>query len=94
MMTTLILIAIVAIAHACKPALKRRAQQVDGSAAGVMAALAFTLLSVVQFALPCRLSSALFSKLPGGINAAYQMAKGQKSKILRLRFITPDALSW
>lgn len=49
-MTTLILLAIVLVTHALKPAFKRRAQQVDGSAAGVMAALALTLLSVAQLA--------------------------------------------
>lgn len=49
-MTTLILLSIVLITHALKPPFKRRAAVVDGSAAGVMAALAFTLLSVVQLA--------------------------------------------
>lgn len=49
-MTTFILLSIVLITHALRPALKRRAAVVDGSAAGVMAALALTLLSVVQLA--------------------------------------------
>ena len=50
MTTTLILLSIILITHACKPAFKRRAAVVDGSAAGVMSALIFTLLSVAQLA--------------------------------------------
>lgn len=48
MTTTLILLSIALITHALKPAFKRRAERIDGSASGVMAALAFTLLSIVS----------------------------------------------
>lgn len=49
-MDTLLWIAITLITHVCKPPFKRRAQQIDGSAAGVMAALIFGMLSVVSLA--------------------------------------------
>ncbi len=48
MTTTLILLSIVLITHALKPAFKRRAERIDGSAAGVLAALIFTALSIAQ----------------------------------------------
>ena len=48
MTTTLILLSIILITHVCRRPLKLRAQRVDGSAAGLMSALIFTLLSVAQ----------------------------------------------
>lgn len=48
MTTTLFFTNQQAITHACKPLFKRRTAVVDGSAGGVMAALAFTVVSVAQ----------------------------------------------
>lgn len=47
-MDTLFYAVIAIVAHACKPPFKRRAQQIDGTFAGVMAALIFGMLSVAS----------------------------------------------
>ena len=51
-MITLQFLGIALLAHGLKPLFKQRAQQIDGSAAGVVAALLYLLLSVAALVTP------------------------------------------
>lgn len=51
-MITLQFLGIALLAHGLKPLFKQRAQQIDGSAAGVLCALIYLLLSVAALITP------------------------------------------